>query len=52
LMSPIWGVILGIALLDEALTLQLVFGAAVSLVGVFIILIRPSRRSQVVAVEE
>ena len=43
LMAPIWGVILGIALLGEALTQQLVFGAAISLIGVFIILIRPSR---------
>ena len=47
LMAPIWGVILGIALLDEALTPQLGIGAAISLIGVFIILIRPSRPTAV-----
>ena len=51
LMAPIWGVILGIALLGETPTPQLVCGAAISLVGVFIILIRPSRAPQAVTVE-
>ena len=43
LMTPIWGVVLGVVLLGEILTLQLVVGAAISLGGVFVILIRPNR---------
>lgn len=41
IMAPIWSVILGVLILDEALTLQLLIGAAISLGGVFVILIRP-----------
>ena len=43
LMPPIWGVVLSVALLNEQLTLQLVVGAAISLGGVFIILVRPNQ---------
>jgi O-acetylserine/cysteine efflux transporter len=43
LMTPVWGVILSIVLLGEVMTLQLVVGAAISLGGVFVILIRPNR---------
>lgn len=43
LMTPIWGVVLSVAMLGEVLTLQLVVGAAISLGGVFVILIRPNR---------
>ncbi len=43
LMTPIWGVVLSVALLGEVLTLQLVVGAAISLGGVFVILVRPNR---------
>lgn len=43
LMTPIWGVVLGVVLLGEVLTLQLVVGAAISLGGVFVILVRPNR---------
>ncbi|MEM1036635.1 MAG: DMT family transporter [Pseudomonadota bacterium] len=43
LMTPIWGVVLSVALLNEQLTLQLVVGAAISLGGVFIILVRPNQ---------
>ena len=43
LMTPVWGVVLSIVLLGEVLTLQLVVGAAISLGGVFVILIRPNR---------
>ena len=43
LMTPIWGVIFGIILLGEALTLQLAVGAAISLGGVFVIAIRPNK---------
>lgn len=44
LMTPVWGVVLSVALLNEQLTLQLVVGAAISLGGVFVILVRPNRR--------
>ncbi|MCR9077705.1 MAG: DMT family transporter [Hyphomonadaceae bacterium] len=43
LMTPIWGVILSVVLLGEVLTLRLVVGAAISLGGVFVILVRPNR---------
>lgn len=43
LMTPIWGVVLGVVMLGEVLTLQLVVGAAISLGGVFVILIRPNQ---------
>lgn len=43
LMTPLWGVIFGIVLLGEPLTLQLVVGGAISLGGVFVIAIRPNR---------
>ncbi len=43
LMTPVWGVVLSIVMLGEVLTLQLVVGAAISLGGVFVILIRPNR---------
>ena len=43
LMTPIWGVVLSVVLLGEVLSLQLVVGAAISLGGVFVILIRPNR---------
>ncbi|MEM7460093.1 MAG: DMT family transporter [Pseudomonadota bacterium] len=43
LMTPIWGVVLSVAMLGEVLTLQLVVGAAISLGGVFVILVRPNR---------
>lgn len=43
LMTPIWGVVLSVVLLGEVMTLQLVVGAAISLGGVFVILIRPNR---------
>jgi len=43
LMTPVWGVVLSIVLLGEVMTLQLVVGAAISLGGVFVILVRPNR---------
>ena len=43
LMTPIWGVVLSVVLLNEQLTLQLVTGAVISLGGVFVILIRPNK---------
>ncbi|MFN3212645.1 MAG: DMT family transporter [Henriciella sp.] len=43
LMTPVWGVVLSIVMLGEVLTLQLIVGAAISLGGVFVILIRPNR---------
>ena len=44
LMTPIWGVVLSVAMLGEQLSLQLVTGAVISLSGVFVILIRPNKR--------
>ena len=43
LMTPIWGIILSIILLNEDITAQLVLGAVISLGGVFIIAIRPNK---------
>lgn len=43
LMTPIWGVVLSIILLNEAITVQLVLGAIISLGGVFVIAVRPNR---------
>lgn len=43
LMTPIWGVVFGVVLLGEALTLKLVVGAAISLSGVFVIAVRRNR---------
>jgi O-acetylserine/cysteine efflux transporter len=44
LMTPVWGVIFGIALLNEPLTLRLILGAAVSLTGVLVIALRPNEK--------
>lgn len=43
LMTPIWGVVLSIIFLNEAITPQLILGAIISLGGVFVIAIRPNR---------
>lgn len=43
LMTPIWGVVLGVIILRESFSLQLVVGAVMSLGGVFVILMRPNR---------
>ena len=40
LMTPIWGVVFGIVLLGEDLTLRLIVGAVISLGGVFVIAVR------------
>lgn len=40
LMTPIWGVVFGIVLLSEPLTLRLLVGGLISLSGVFVIAIR------------
>jgi len=42
LMVPVWGVILSVLLLNEHLSLQLVLGAAISLGGVLVIVLRPN----------
>ena len=44
LMTPIWGVILSIVLLNEPITAKLVLGAVVSLGGVFVIAVRPNKK--------
>ena len=43
LMTPIWGVVLSIILLNEAITPQLILGSAISLGGVLIIALRPNK---------
>ncbi|GGX62817.1 membrane protein [Litorimonas cladophorae] len=43
LMTPIWGVVLSIVLLNDAITPQLILGAVVSLGGVLVIALRPNR---------
>ncbi|NBC20010.1 MAG: EamA family transporter [Alphaproteobacteria bacterium] len=43
LMTPIWGVVFGITLLGEPLTLRLIAGAAISLSGVFVIAVRRNK---------
>lgn len=43
LMTPIWGVVLSIVFLGDAITPQLVLGAVIALGGVFVIAIRPNR---------
>lgn len=44
LMTPIWGVVLGITMLGEPLTAKLIIGAVVALAGVGVIMMRPNRR--------
>ena len=43
LMTPIWGVVLSIIFLKDAVTPQLILGAIISLGGVFVIAIRPNK---------
>ncbi len=43
LMTPLWGVILGVIILGESLSLRLVVGAAIALGGVFVILVRSNK---------
>jgi O-acetylserine/cysteine efflux transporter len=40
LMTPLWGILFGVTLLDEPFTWKLVIGGAISLAGVFLIAIR------------
>lgn len=49
LMTPIWGVVLGIALLNEPFTMQLVIGGAVSLLGILIIALRANKKLPIAA---
>jgi O-acetylserine/cysteine efflux transporter len=44
LMTPVWGVIFGIVLLSEPLTLRLMLGAVISLSGVLVIALRSNER--------
>lgn len=44
LMTPVWGVALGIWLLGEPLTPKLIIGAIIALAGVGVIMVRPNRR--------
>jgi len=42
LMTPVWGVVLSIILLNEAITAQLVLGSIISLGGILVIAVRPN----------
>ena len=42
LMTPIWGVVLSIVLLNDAITAQLILGSIISLGGVLVIAVRPN----------
>ncbi|MEZ5947608.1 MAG: DMT family transporter, partial [Hyphomonas sp.] len=44
LMTPIWGVVFGILLLNEPISPRLAIGATMALAGVFIIAVRQNRR--------
>ena len=44
LMTPIWGVVFGIVLLNEPMSPRLLVGAAIALAGVFMIAVRQNRR--------
>ena len=44
LMTPVWGVIFGIILLNEPITARLVLGSIISLSGVFVIAVRQNQR--------
>lgn len=43
LMTPVWGVVLSIILLKDAITAQLILGSIISLGGVLVIAIRPNK---------
>ena len=43
LMSPVFTVVLGVLLLGDRLDLRMIVGAAVTLIGVLIIALRPNR---------
>ena len=43
LMTPIWGVVLSIVLLKDAITAQLILGSVISLGGVLVIALRPNK---------
>ena len=43
LMTPIWGVVFGVTLLGEELSMRLVVGGAISLSGVFVIAVRRNK---------
>ena len=44
LMTPVWGVVLSIVLLKDAITAQLILGSVISLGGVFVIAVRPNKK--------
>ena len=43
LMTPVWGVVLSIIPLKDAITAQLIFGSIISLGGVLVIAVRPNK---------
>jgi O-acetylserine/cysteine efflux transporter len=43
LLSPLFGVVFGVTLLHDHLTVRMLIGGAITLVGVFIVLLREKR---------
>ena len=43
LMTPVWGVVFGIVLLNEPITARLILGSVISLSGVFVIAVRQNK---------
>jgi O-acetylserine/cysteine efflux transporter len=43
LLSPIFGVFFGVTLLDDQLTTRMLLGGALTLIGVFIVVMREKR---------
>lgn len=44
LMTPVWGMVFGIVLLQESVSINLIIGAAISLGGVLVITLRPNKQ--------
>ncbi len=42
-MTPVWGVVFGIVLLNEPITARLILGSVISLSGVFVIAVRQNK---------
>lgn len=47
LMTPVWGVVLSVVFLNEAITAQLIIGSIVSLSGVLVIALRTGKRAKI-----
>ena len=52
LMTPVWGMLFGIVLLQEPVSPNLIIGAAISLGGVLVITLRPNKKLPEVAISK